>query len=117
MSEVVRVDKHWSSFELYMSSPIEFNWSMTSENTPNSDELGNEAGSSRAQSVATSWRDPEVRERRQAAMRASSRSQETVERRSTAQREKWRLARERLVTCFVCGRGPEQADEGTDTQQ
>jgi hypothetical protein len=83
---------------------------MNNENTPKSGELANEAGSSRAQSVAASWRDPEVRQRRQAAMRASGKNPETVERRSTAQREKWRLAREGKARCFVCGRGPENDD-------
>ncbi|MFI6357029.1 hypothetical protein ACIBJF_31215 [Streptomyces sp. NPDC050743] len=83
---------------------------MNTESTPNSDELGNEAGSSRAQSVAASWQDPAVRERRQAAMHASSQTPETRERRSSGQRERWRLAREGKARCFVCGRGPENDD-------
>jgi hypothetical protein len=84
---------------------------MNSESTNNPPESDNgredTLSSNRAQSIEASWRDPQVRERRQVAMRASSKDPQTVERRSNGQREKWRLARERLTTCFVCGRGPE----------
>lgn len=91
---------------------------MNTENVPNSGELGDKAegerDSSRARHSVANWQDPAVRERRQTAMRASSKNPETVERRSTSQRERWRLARERLVTCFVCGRGPEHDENGAE---
>jgi hypothetical protein len=52
-----------------------------------------EPSATRADAVATSWQNPEVRERHQAGMR-----------------ERYRLIRDGKARCFICGRGPENDD-------
>lgn len=72
------------------------------------DLLNINTGAKRAQSVtqaasasaATSWQDPEVRQRRQEGMR-----------------ERRRLIREGKARCFVCGRGPEPGADGATGSQ